>query len=544
MRLLHFLGQAKPSDLVSILGLALVAGLVNAILMLQIIKAAGLAGSGQKPGLAQIVLFLALFAIYYRCQKIAILRASRAIEELLAALRLRIAEKIRGADLQTIDRIGRSSLYLVVSRETNHLSVSCPLLVEAIQQVILVGMSLLGILHLSPPAFMLTILALLVGAVVSAALQRAYQRTAERLAEQQVRTLDLVEGFLRGSKELRLNRARSDDLFVDFQGSAHTTRRLLNQSGEIASWFLAVSGILMFGLVGIIAFVLPDHVEGHRELLLQLIPMILFSLAPLVKLMGEIPMFTQADVGLGAIAEVEDALDRSSAISPAMAREISHSYRSFQRIDYTQMVFHHRTTESSASFTVGPIDLTLTRGEVLFVVGGNGSGKSTFMRLVSGLYSPDEGGITVDAEILDDFGRQALGELFCAIFNDFHIFDALYGLEAVDPRQVRTLIEEMGLKGKVDFIDGHFSQIQLSTGQRKRLALIAALLEDRPIYILDEWSAEQDVIFRNQFYNEIIPRLKALGKTLIVVSHDERYFHVADRILKLDLGKMVWLKPS
>jgi len=143
-------------------------------------------------------------------------------------------------------------------------------------------------------------------------------------------------------------------------------------------------------------------------------------------------------------------------------------------------------------------------------------------------------------------GRAIAGfrELFSAIFVDFHLFDRLYGLENIDPLTVNRLIDEMGLAGKVRFENGRFTRLHLSTGQRKRLALIAALLEDRPIYLFDEWSAEQDIHFRKTFYETILPNLRKKGKLVIAVTHDERYWHLADRVVKLDLGSIVWDRPG
>jgi putative ATP-binding cassette transporter len=159
---------------------------------------------------------------------------------------------------------------------------------------------------------------------------------------------------------------------------------------------------------------------------------------------------------------------------------------------------------------------------------------------MTGLYPADGGEIVVDGTVVPSDRIGGFRELFSAIFADFHLFDRLYGLEQVDPADVARLIEEMGLQDKVRFQDGRFSELNLSTGQRKRLALIVSLLEDRPVYVFDEWSAEQDVHFREQFYTRILPALKSKGKTVIAVTHDDRFWHLADRVIKLDLGVVQW----
>jgi putative ATP-binding cassette transporter len=162
------------------------------------------------------------------------------------------------------------------------------------------------------------------------------------------------------------------------------------------------------------------------------------------------------------------------------------------------------------------------------------------LRLVVGLYRPDTGHVAVDGAVVEGRAIAGLREQFSAIFGDFHLFDRLYGLEHVDPREVTRLIDAMWLTGKVRFENGRFTDLNLSTGQRKRLALIVALLEDRPIYAFDEWSAEQDALFREEFYRRVLPSLKASGKTVVAVTHDERFWHLADRVIRFDLGKVAW----
>ena len=165
-------------------------------------------------------------------------------------------------------------------------------------------------------------------------------------------------------------------------------------------------------------------------------------------------------------------------------------------------------------------------------------------RVIAGLYPLDAGTISVDGRAVSGPDIGGFRELFSAIFADFRLFDRLYGLEDVDPREVNRLIDELELGGKVRFENGRFTQLALSTGQRKRLALIAALLEDRPIYIFDEWSAEQDPRFRDYFYRRLLPDMRARGKTVVAVTHDDRYWHLADRVVKMELGRVEWSREG
>ena len=187
------------------------------------------------------------------------------------------------------------------------------------------------------------------------------------------------------------------------------------------------------------------------------------------------------------------------------------------------------------TFTAGPLDFTLRRGETVFMTGGNGSGKSTALKLLCGLYRPDGGRILCDGTPIDTDNRQQYREIFSGVFTDFHLFDRLYGIDA-DPGDVARLIARMELSDKVGFEKGRFSTSDLSTGQRKRLAMIVALLEDREVYLFDEWAADQDAHFREVFYGEMLADFKARGKTVVAVTHDDHYWDRCDRRVALDLG--------
>ena len=199
---------------------------------------------------------------------------------------------------------------------------------------------------------------------------------------------------------------------------------------------------------------------------------------------------------------------------------------------------YHRELENK-SFTLGPIDLSFAPGELVFLVGGNGSGKTTLAKLICGLYTPEFGEIRLNFEPVMAQGREAYRQLFSVVFSDFHLFENLLGLETVGlDSRADNYLKQLQLNHKVQIADGTFSTIDLSQGQRKRLALLTAFLENRPFYIFDEWAADQDPLFKEVFYLQLLPELKAQGKTVLVISHDDRYYTIADRIIKLDYGKL------
>jgi putative ATP-binding cassette transporter len=212
----------------------------------------------------------------------------------------------------------------------------------------------------------------------------------------------------------------------------------------------------------------------------------------------------------------------------------------WQRLELIGVTHSYRRDDEDGNFTLGPIDLALGRGELIFLIGGNGSGKTTLAKLLTGLYEPEAGEIRFDGQTINSDNRVAYRQYFSAVFSDFYLFESLLGLQppALD-ELAREYLKQLQLDTKVQVTGGKFSTTQLSQGQRKRLALLIACLEDRPIYLFDEWAADQDPYFKDVFYLRILPELKARGKTIIVISHDERYYRIADRIIKLDYGQLV-----
>jgi putative ATP-binding cassette transporter len=217
----------------------------------------------------------------------------------------------------------------------------------------------------------------------------------------------------------------------------------------------------------------------------------------------------------------------------------------WKRLELRGVTHAYKRPQQDEVFTLGPIDLALSQGELVFITGGNGSGKTTLAKVLAGLYPPETGEILVDGERVDDASREAYRQQFAAVFSDFYLFDALLGQskEGLDAR-AGEILRQLQIDDKVRVNAGRFSTTDLSQGQRKRLALLTAFLEDRPIYLFDEWAADQDPHFKEIFYHQLLPELKALGKCVCVISHDDRYYDVADRVVKLENGKIVSEGPS
>jgi putative pyoverdin transport system ATP-binding/permease protein len=243
-------------------------------------------------------------------------------------------------------------------------------------------------------------------------------------------------------------------------------------------------------------------------------------------------------VSLRRVQTLIPTLERQGDEDPGQHRLVPIKRPAFREaIGLERVTFLYHDDHDDPGFLLGPVDLMLRPGELVILAGGNGSGKTTLVKVLSGLYRPESGVVRVDGRAVADSEAESHRQLFSVVFADGHLFGDLRGLasDALDER-AREGLERLGLSPLVSVGDGLFSTLDLSQGQRRRLALLSAWLEDRPFCILDEWAANQDPVFKRMFYAKLVPEMRAAGKGLLVISHDEDYFDVADRVIRLHEG--------
>jgi putative ATP-binding cassette transporter len=349
--------------------------------------------------------------------------------------------------------------------------------------------------------------------------------------------LVMLNQVMEGFKEIKLNRRKSDDLYAHFNVIADESEQLRIRTGTLYVTDFMFSQVAFYLLLACLIFLMPQFSQTSASTAVKLTASILFIMRPLETLISSIPFFAKANLAALNLRELEVRLDASHDIlSPETAVKLPES---FSAITFEDVMFSYTDRDGRQLFSVGPINEEIRQGEVLFVVGGNGSGKSTFLKLLTGLYVPRSGSIRINGIVLDRDSIASYREQFAIVFSDFFLFERLYGIEDIDTQRVHALIREMDLQKKTSFAEGSFTNVNLSTGQRKRLALIAALMDDKRICVFDEVAADQDPVFRKYFYETFLAKLKNEGKTVIAVSHDDRYFHVADRVIRMDYGKVI-----
>jgi len=311
------------------------------------------------------------------------------------------------------------------------------------------------------------------------------------------------------------------------------------QAGFNVNRSVLLATAALFVLLAAVVFLVPAIAPEQAPKVLAVATLIIFIIGPLGEIVLAFPTLNQALESIKEIERIEQRLDAPD--QPGVAESVADTEPplSFTEIDCRRIAFSYRDEHGQTAFSLDPFDFKLSPGELVFITGGNGSGKSTFLKVLAGLYPPAGGEIFINAVAVRPQNRQSYRNLFSPIFSDFHLFDRVYGIKEIDRQRLDQLLLMTELSEKTSMEDHRITNIDLSSGQRKRLALVLALLEDRSIFLFDEWAAEQDPPFRRKFYREILPELKQQGKTVVAVTHDDDQYDVADRVLKMQFGNFV-----
>lgn len=456
----------------------------------------------------------------------------------VADLRRDLIRKILTVPLRRLEELGTPRLLVALTDDVFNITqalLAMPIVFVNVA-MLLGGAAYLG--WLSWKILLGACVLVLVGAVVYRLMMASAFKSLNLAREEEDRLFGYFRALTEGIKELKLHRNRRGAFLTQ---NIQTTTELFqkhNVSAEVRfvlaqNW----SQFLFFALIGLILFLLPAISHLSPKTLIGYVVTTLYLMGPLAGVMSSLSLFGRADVALKKVEQLGISLAQGATEECPLDR--TDNEIEFEQLELLNVTHSYHHEKDDSSFSLGPINLRFRPGELVFLVGGNGSGKSTLAKIVSGLYVPEAGEIRVDGEVITDKNRDDYRQLFSAVFSDFYLFENLLGLHVGNlDEQARVYLEHLHLSHKVKVKDGTLSTTAVSQGQRKRLALLTAYLEDRAFYLFDEWAADQDPYFKDVFYTQLLPELKARGKTVLVISHDDKYFHVADRIIKLDYGKL------
>jgi len=519
-----------------ILSAAILSGSASALVLASLNGASNALATG-KPSLLMAAAFGASLVVYVGATQYLLRASGREIERSTHKLRCRLVDKLCNASFRSVEEIGGSKLYAAIGGEVQTICRAATSIILLLQSVILLFFSSVYLAYISVMAFFLLLgFVVVVGSIYNSHARQLRVVLFEAMQGEN-RLLEFLVHFLNGFREIRMNAGRAGEITSDFKSAS------LRSYEDKANAFAAIATdnvfaqASMFLLIACVVFLLPQFSAGVMPELPMIATVLLFMFGPIASVMTSESTFAAANAAAKSLAETEQLLEADISVRERSAIEVS----AFQGLVLQDIVYCRLDKAGSESFRVGPVSLEVRPGEIVFITGGNGSGKSTLLNVLVGLYPRDSGEILVAGRALTNAEIWRWQAQVSAVFYSFHLFEKPYGLRGRSMEDVLDLIDELELDRDVLTTDGYFRSLALSSGQRKRLALITAILEDRPVLVLDEWAADQDPYFKRKFYREILPMLKRRGKTIIAITHDDAYFDVADRVMKMESGQMVEL---
>jgi cyclic peptide transporter len=540
MRLFHLLVREMPHNFRTTLAMNTLMPIATIAFVALLSTAAQATATG---GVSARLMFMFIITVIlmHLTHTHTLVTASRDAEHLIHTMRIRLFDLVRRTDLITIEKIGHAKLQGVLTQDTQILSQILPILVIGFQQAIMLVFLAAYLAWLSPLACVLAFGLAGVAVAVHFARARGLRTLMQSAGGAEDRVFTGLSELLNGFKEVRMSGARAEGVTRTLSEASQEARsnnvRLKRQWGRN----YALTEAMLYSLAGLIVFVVPLFAPDFYTVVMPATIVVLFISGPVCTVAFVTPMVTQAELALEHIETVEERL--IAAAEDSRCETTGTLQTAPGSIGLAQVIHAYHDEKGAPLFTVGPLDAEFKAGQLTFITGGNGSGKSTLLRLLTGLIPLGSGQLLVNREPLVTDQMQSYRDRISAIFSDFHLSRRIYCINDNAPERVDRLLKRLDISDKVRIENNTFSTIDLSTGQRKRLAFMVAELEDKPVVVLDEWAADQDPHFRRIFYETLLPELKERGKIVICVTHDDRWFHMADRMYHMDEGRCREVHP-
>jgi len=489
-----------------------------------------------------------LYLLFYFCLVMVIYIAGRKIVQvklieisygIIYDIRVGLIEKIFSTSYQKFQEIDRGRVYATLNHDTNILGTSANIFVNLSTSTIttLSVFIYLGFISLWPTLITLGVI-LFIGIVyyfISESAEKFYNKARDTHNVY----MDLLNGLLDGFKELCINRFKKKEYKKEVESTVRSFKdNTVSAEVKFVNAILVGESFLILAL-GFVSFMIPElFPEIQRIILMSFIMVLMYLIGPINTILMSIPALIQLKVSWNRIQGFIKGIPLNDDYN---MNEVSVSKtKTIESLELKDIEFDYKNRGEHDKFGVGPISFKAQKGEIIFIIGGNGSGKTTLANLMTGLYKPDKGYVEINGESLNGV---ELGEKYSIVFSDYNIFSRLYNIDTDAKKDtINEYFEKFYLQDKVKLENGAFSTTKLSNGQRKRLALIKCFLEDSPVFLFDEVAADQDPDFKRYFYTDLLMQLKKEGKIIIAITHDDHYFDVADKIIKLDRGHIDEIK--
>jgi putative pyoverdin transport system ATP-binding/permease protein len=523
--------NAFKSAAPAILLMSILSGISNLIVIIMVTSALN---AGRDASIRYLVFYYLLaIAVYLLGRRFVQIRLIRLTTGLIYDLRISLIKKMFSTSYQKFEKIDRGRVYTALNDDVDTIGESANMVVT------LATSSITGIgafLYLGSIAFWATLVTIFLVGSISLTYYYLGRRTQiyfEQARDTRNGFIHLINGMIDGFKEISLHRNKKIAYKEDVEATANEYRiKMATANIRFANAFI-VGETLLVALLGVLSFIVPRMFPGMKfYTIMSFVVVLLYLIGPINAILGSVPAIMRLRVAWKRIRqfqqEIPADIDLNELQEPIAAQ--------VESLEANGITFQYKNKNDQHTFAVGPVHLKVKKGEILFIVGGNGSGKTTLAKLLTGLYKPDQGELKINNNVVKP---SRLSEYFSAIFSPLYLFDKLYDIDtAGKSEEIRKYLEMLDLQGKVQIEDNRYSTIALSTGQRKRLALLQCYMEDAPICLFDEWAADQDPEYRYFFYRTLLPMMRNAGKIVIAITHDEHYFDVADRVLKMNEGML------
>ena len=518
-----------------IVSVATLAGLSSTALIALVNYSASRVAKNELPWWAFFV-FVPLLVCYAVLLRVNNRESITATQTLVHRIRMRVMGEVLKADLLTLQKIGPPHILTILSRDTLTISQGATMFVPTCQAAAMLCFSITYLFFMSFAAGLVT---LIFGLSVIVYFSQSFSKTHSMLTDawaEEGRAADQIADFLAGFKEIKMNSARAFDISGDIIASSRHVADVKSRALVHLSDGFASIQVMIYILVGATIFIVPVISSDFSGSVVAVATTVLFIAGSLTGVVTSLPLLSQANT---AAEEVNRFMHELEQINKPTPTESEYVESAVKKITVENVAYRFAGKAGTTPFVLGPVSCQFEAGNVYFIRGGNGSGKTSFIRILTGLIAPDSGRIFLNDVAIDAAYSQAYRDLFSAIYSDFHRFRKLYGMYDTTDEEVEAWMKKLELPERIQFRNHTFSDLNLSTGQKKRIALIVSILEKRPVIILDEWASDQDPEFRKFFYEKIIPELRAMDKIVIAITHDDHYFHLADHLLMIDQGKLL-----
>jgi cyclic peptide transporter len=453
-------------------------------------------------------------------------------------LRMQIIKKLKSIEYRSFEKIGDEKIYTILINDSSEISNGSFSYAMFFSSIITIVFCLGYMLWLFPLGFLMIVLVIACGFSIYLVKQKAIFKDLEKARLLENVFFKQIEDLVKGFKEIKLSKNKQNDLYKNYIYKTSLETKELSAKSLVSYLDNSIFGQGFFYLfIGLVLFYFPVLLKDQNSTISTFLLLTLYILSPISVIANMVPMISRVKIAINQIEKLEMDIMSVKNEESHTGTDDADNQLTFTTIEFV-VLFSYENDDLNDSFVLGPINITIKKGESHLIFGENGAGKSTFIKILTGLYKPTSGTILIDGEKLNLESYTKYRDLFSVVYSDYYLFENIYGLKKVEDSKVEALLNTMKIGGKVSYENNKFSTINLSSGQRKRLALIIGLIENKPILVLDEWAAEQDPIFKKIFYREIIPELENQGITVILISHDDQYYDCAKKIFLVNNGKI------